>query len=120
MKIILKKCISTLAVSIFIIMAPMARGMDPILSGANIDLVEIMPSATVNQNPILLAAGEEDTAGNNARGATGADDQVSEPESASETDNKESSANSKPAPLKSFKPSEEIAAEQAVDFPVDI
>jgi len=98
----------------------MAQGLVPILPGTNTNRGEIMPSATVNQNPILLAADEEETAGDNAQGATGSDGQVSKPESVSETDNKESSGKSKPAPMKSFKPSEEIAAEQAVDFPVDI
>ena len=109
-----------LAVSMFMMMAPMAQGMGSILSGTYTDRGEIMPSATVGQNLILLAAGEEETAGVNPQGATVSDDQVSEAGAVSETDNKESSAKSKPAPLKSFKPSEEIAAEQAVDFPVDI
>ena len=98
MKESLNKRISALALSIVLMMAPM----------------------TLEMGPILLAANEEDTAGDNPQGATGADDQVSEPETVSETDNKDSSTKSKPAPLKSFKPSEEIAAEQAVDFPVDI
>ena len=116
----LNKRISTLAVSMFMMMAPMAQGIGSILSGTYTDRSEIMPSTTVNLNPILLAAGEEETAGDNPQGATVSDDQVSESGAVSETDNKESSANSKPVPLKSFKPSEEIAAEQAVDFPVDI
>ena len=120
MKSTLNKRMSTLVVSIFIMVAQMPGGMGPILPGANTDRGEIRPSTTVGQDPILLAAEAENTAGTNAQGATGADDQVSEPKSGSETDKKESSARSKPAPLKSFKPSEEIAAEQAVDFPVDI
>ena len=116
MKKILNKHISSLAASIFIMMAPMAQGMGPIAPGADTDRTEIMPSTTVSQNPILLAQNEENTGGDKAQGAPGANDPVSEPD----TDPKDPSAKSKPAPLKPFNPSEEIAAEQAVDFPVDI
>ena len=120
MKSSLNKRIATLVLSIVLTMAPMAQGMDPITSGADIDRTEIMPSTTVRQNSILLAQNEKNTAGENAQGANGADDPVLEPESGPNTDPKEPSAKSKPAPLKPFNPSEEIAAEQAVDFPVDI
>jgi hypothetical protein len=120
MKSSLNKRIATLAVSMLITMAPMNRGMGPITSGADIDRTEIMSSTTVRQKPILLAQNEENTAGDNAREAPGANDPVSEPESGPDTDPKDPSAKSKPAPLKPFNPSEEIAAEQAVDFPVDI
>jgi hypothetical protein len=112
--------ISALAVSIFIMTAPMAQGMPPVAPGENPERAEIMPSATPRQKPMLLAENEENTAGEKAQTATGTKDPVSEPESGPETGNQEQSAKSKTAPLKPFKPSEEIAAEQAVDFPVDI
>jgi len=120
MKSSLNKRIATLALSIVLTMAPMAQGMGPITSGVDIDRTEIMPSTAVSQNPILLAKNEENKAGDKAQGATGANDPVSEPESGPDSDPKDPSAKSKPAPLKPFNPSEEIAAEQAVDFPVDI
>ena len=97
--------VSVSAISMFIMMAPMTQGMGPIAPGANTDRSEIMPSTTAIQNPILLAENEETTAGDNAQGAPGTND----PSAKSESD-----------PLKPFNPSEEIAAEQAVDFPVDI
>jgi hypothetical protein len=120
MKRSLDKHIATLSLSIVLTMSPMAQGMGPIVPGANTDRREIISSTTINQNPILLAQNEENTAGGNAQGAPGAEGQVSEPESGPDTDPKDPSAKSKPAPLKPFNPSEEIAAEQAVDFPVDI
>jgi len=120
MKSTLNKRVSTLAVSIILTMAPMAQGMGPILPGADTDRTEIMPSTTVRQNPILLAEDKENTAGDNAQGAPGANGPVSVPESGPDADPKDPSGKSKPAPLKPFNPSEEIAAEQAVDFPVDI
>ena len=41
-------------------------------------------------------------------------------ETGSKTDNKKESSDAKKKPLKDFKPSERIEAEQAVDFPYDI
>ncbi len=120
MKNTLKKRTATLALSIVLMMAPMTHGMGPITPVADTDRTEIMPSTTISQNPILLAENEENTAGDNAQGAPGANDPVSEPESGADADPKDPSGKSKPAPLKPFNPSEEIAAEQAVDFPVDI
>ena len=120
MKRTLNSSVSTLAVSVFIMMAPMTQGMGPIVPGADTDRTGIMPSSTGSRNPILLAENEETTAGDKAQGATGVNDPASEPESGADTDPKDPSAKSKPAPLKPFNPSEEIAAEQAVDFPVDI
>ena len=120
MKNLLNKYISALAVSLFIITAPMAQGMAPIAPAENSARTESMPSTTVRQKPMMLAENEENTAGDKSQTATGIKDQASEPESAPGTDKKDPSAKSKTAPLKPFKPSEEIAAEQAVDFPVDI
>ena len=112
--------ISTLAVSIFIMTAPMAQGKHSIAPGEAPERTEIMPSTTVRQKPMMLAENEENTAEEKAQTATGTKGRESEPESGPETNNKEQSPQSKTAPLKPFRPSEEIAAEQAVDFPVDI
>ena len=120
MKKILSKSIATLAISMFITMAPMTQGMGPIVPGADTDRAEIMPSTALRQDPILLVKNEENTVGDNAQEAPGANGPVSEPESGPDADPKDPSAKSKPEPLKPFNPSEEIAAEQAVDFPVDI
>ena len=111
---------SALAVSTLIMATPMAQGINSIAPGKNPERTEIMPSTTPMQKPMLLAENEENTAGENTQPATGTKDPVSEPKSGPETDDKEQSAKSKTAPLKPFRPSEEIAAEQAVDFPVDI
>ena len=120
MKSSLDKHIATLALSIVLMMALMTQGMGPILPGANVDRRESMLSTTLSQKAILLAQNEENTAGGNAQWAPGANGPVSEPKSGANADPKDPSAKSKPAPLKPFNPSEEIAAEQAVDFPVDI
>ena len=71
---------------------------------------------------MVLAENEENTTADKPQTAIGTKDQASESESESgpESDNKDPATKSKTTPLKSFRPSEEIAAEQAVDFPVDI
>ncbi|MGB9437585.1 MAG: hypothetical protein WCB15_06560 [Desulfobacterales bacterium] len=120
MKKTLNKPIPALAVAIFIMAAPVAQGIRSMAPGGNPERTEIVPLATVWHKPIMLAQNEDDTAGDKDRTATATGDRVSEVESGSVADPKDPSANSKAAPLKPFKPSEEIAAEQAVDFPVDI
>jgi hypothetical protein len=116
----LNKRISTLAISIFILIAPMTLGVHPMVPMDNTALPEIMSTAKARLKPVMLAENKKSAAGNNAQTTAGADGPEKEPESGPEADNKDPSAKSETAPLKSFKPSEEIAAEQAVDFPVDI
>ena len=120
MKNTLNISISALAVSMIIVTAPVAQGMPPIALGENPERTEINPSPTVRQEPIVLAENEDKTVGDKTQTAIDTKDQVSEPESDPESDNKDPATKTKTAPLKSFRPSEEIAAEQAVDFPVDI
>jgi hypothetical protein len=120
MKKILKKHILNLALSIVLIMAAVTQGKGPILLGKNTDRIESVFITTVSQSPILLAKDTENTAGEKTIEATAVDDQLAEPASGPQTDREDPSARSEPAPLKPFNPSEEIAAEQAVDFPVDI
>jgi hypothetical protein len=116
----LNKHISVLAVAVLIAAAPMAQGIHSIAPGEAPARTEINPSPRVRQKPMVLAENEEKTARDKSQTAVGTQDQASEPESGLESDNKDPATKSKTAPLKSFKPSEEIAAEQAVDFPVDI
>ena len=119
MKKTLNTRISFLAAAIFIMSAPMAQGMHPLAPGENPARKEVLPSTIVWQKPIMLAQNEGTTTDDKDRTATGTKDRLSEAESGSASDPKDP-AKSKTPPLKPFKPSEEIAAEQAVDFPVDI
>ena len=116
----LNKRIPVLAASIFIMTAPIAQGVCSLAPGAPPARRAVTASTNVWQKPILLAQNQENTAGDKDRTATGSKDRLSEAESGSAADPEDPSAKSKTAPLKPFKPSEEIAAEQAVDFPVDI
>ena len=98
----------------------MTLGVHSIVPMDNTALPKIMSTAAARLMPVMLAENKKSTAGDNAQTTAGADGPEKEPESRPEADDKDPSANSETAPLKSFRPSEEIAAEQAVDFPVDI
>jgi hypothetical protein len=73
-----------------------------------------------NGQSIVIAQNNAPTPDRGSQKTEENEDQASESGTA-ETENEiKSSNNSELKPLKPFKPSEEIAAEQAVDFPVDI
>ena len=116
----LNKRIPVLVASIFIMTAPIAQGVCSLAPGAPPAHRAVTVSTTVWQKPILLTQNQDNAAGDKNRTAVGTGDRASEAKSDSAADPKDPSAKSKTAPLKPFKPSEEIAAEQAVDFPVDI
>ena len=72
------------------------------------------------QKPLMLAENEKNSADDKAQTESNALNRTTEPGSEPQTGQNEPSDETKASPLKTFKPSEEIAAEQAVDFPVDI
>ena len=72
------------------------------------------------QKALMLVENEKSSAEDKAQTESTAPNRTTEPGSDPQTGHNEPSAGSRTSPLKDFKPSEEIAAEQAVDFPVDI
>jgi hypothetical protein len=68
-----------------------------------------------NSNTLFVAQNETPRAGND-KGAPSSESSESE----SKTDEEKKSNRAEEKPLKDFKPSEKIEAEQAVDFPYDI
>ena len=120
MKNTLNKRVSVLSVAMFIMTTPMAQVIGLIEPRETPGQIKFLTASTVEQRPMMLAENEENTNGEKALTKTGTKDPVSAAESSSESDKKETSTTSTSDPLKSFRPSEEIAAEQAVDFPVDI
>ena len=73
------------------------------------------PTEASNPHTVIVAQNESQTAGNETKEPSEAGKQ---PES--KTDEKKKSTGAKKKPLKDFRPSERIEAEQAVDFPYDI
>ena len=78
------------------------------------------PSLEQSGQPTIVAKNEQKTSNSNRKPQSDSQNQTMESDAAvkEKKGNTESEASNKP--LKPFKPSEEIAAEQAVDFPVDI
>lgn len=74
----------------------------------------------LNRKPIVVAENEPQAAENESRSTNENKDQSPDSETAErqKSDNNSNAAATKP--IKPFRPSEEIAAEQAVDYPVDI
>ena len=96
------------------------------MATGSIDLAEYIERAEVltsiiNRNPSLVFAKNEsndlDSEKNSKQKSTR---EGSEKDRGSKSGGTDTSTKAKPAPEKSFVPSEKIPAEQAVDFPVDI
>jgi hypothetical protein len=114
------KIISASLVLTFITITPMTLGMRSV-NQTDLNLPpDIIVAANTRSNPTILAEKDKTTTGKKAQTENDNKTKEIKPQNGSETDAKDPSAKSKAAPLKSFRPSEEIAAEQAVDFPVDI
>ena len=75
----------------------------------------IAPAEALNPHTVIVAQNESQSAGKETKAPSEAGKQ---PES--KTDEKKKSTGAKKKPLKDFRPSERIEAEQAVDFPYDI
>ena len=87
---------------------------------ASAESIQEQKSAEVAYGPIILAQTGPQPAESETRGAGGKNDQEPEPETAPAEKDGKTGEESSPKTMRPFKPSEEIAAEQAVDFPVDI
>lgn len=85
-----------------------------IIKTAGIDFFES------SKQPILLAENEQKTASEESKPQTDDRDQPIDTGEKSIEKNGKAEIEAPKKPLKPFKPSEEIAAEQAVDFPWDI
>lgn len=105
---------------ISIMIAPMAQEIRSITPATKPTGLEISHPAMSGQRPFMLVENEESNAEEKTQTDAAARNRAKEPGSDPQTGQNETSVGSKTVPLKDFKPSEEIAAEQAVDFPVDI
>ncbi len=104
----------------FLMGVPATSGRIPFAQQTPVERRQSLHPFEFNRKSIVVAENGREARGSGSQTTNENKDQASEPETEV---NKNSSNNSKDAetkPLKPFKPSEEIAAEQAVDFPVDI
>ena len=91
-----------------------------IVQGENYDHPKFLFSNIERHEPMVLAANESNSPAGEENSKTESTRKGSESDGGSKTGNTDPSTKVKPAPRKSFVPSEKIPAEQAVDFPVDI
>ena len=99
---------------------PAAPGRSLLATDTPAERAKIIHTFEINHNSIFLAENELEASESVSQSSNENKDQA--PSSAT-VDREESGKNSDAAetkPIKPFKPSEEIAAEQTVDFPVDI
>ena len=74
----------------------------------------------LNRKSIVMAENEQRAAENRSQSTDENQERTAKPEAAAKENSGNNADGAATKPLKPFKPSEEIAAEQAVDFPVDI
>jgi len=84
------------------------------------EIAEFMHSTALNTETIRLAENEGSAPINDEESQAAPENEVVKSASESGAGKSEQSTKAKSKSLKPFVPSEEIAAEQAVDFPVDI
>ena len=105
---------------VFIVIVPMAQGIHSKPPAEKTTGTEIPHVDLRWQNPLMLVENEKSGTEEKAQTESATPNRTTGPGSEPQNGQNEQSAGTKASPLKDFKPSEEIAAEQAVDFPVDI
>jgi len=116
-----KKIIFVITCLVFLLGAPAALARIPYSSNIPVDRPKRIHPFESSQKSIVLAQNDEPRAAE--KGAQSADEDTDQSPDSKTADSEKSGNDSDDAatrPIKPFKPSEEIAAEQAVDFPVDI
>jgi hypothetical protein len=116
----LKKIISAITGLLFLVSAPGALAWIPRASNIPAEQTQsIHPFELVRQS-IVVAENNPDPAESSTQPAKENKDQAPDSEAAESGNSGNNPDDAAAKPIKPFKPSEEIAAEQAVDFPVDI
>ena len=108
-----KKFIYLILLSSFLMITPAASAGIIHDSNLPVEQTNNVHPFDLDRRPIVLAENDVQT-------TTEDQDQAPTPETAESEKADNTSEDAATKPVKPFKPSEEIAAEQAVDFPVDI
>ena len=107
-------------ISLFLIAVPTAHGMEARVQDIHPQRIQSIRPFELNRKSVVMAENKQKTAAKQSQSGGETQEHTAEPEAAVKNNSGSSSDDAKTKPLKPFKPSEEIAAEQAVDFPVDI
>ena len=117
---VFKKIIFVITGLLFLMSVPAALAWIPLVPNIPADRIKIIHTIKLNFNSIFLAENESEAADNESQSTNENKDQAPNSEAAEKKNSGSNSNAAETKPIKPFKPSEEIAAEQAVDFPVDI
>lgn len=115
-----KKYLFMITVWSLLIVVPIPQGMGTHFPTLLAERIQSVRSFEFNRKSIVVAENEQKAAENRSRSTRENQDQTAKPEAAAKENSSNEADGAAAKPLKPFKPSEEIAAEQAVDFPVDI
>jgi hypothetical protein len=100
--------------------APVTLGKSPVAPDTHAERTQSIYPFELIRKSIVVAESEQEAAERGGQTTSENKDPASGPEAEVTEKNSKKSGDGKTKPLKPFVPSEEIAAEQAVDFPVDI
>ena len=115
-----KKIILGLILLTFTMGASVTIGRSYHVPDINTVRIESIRTLKIKQNAIVVAENEPDLAESESKPAADKKNRASGSGEKITENSSKSSDDEKTKPLKPFVPSEEIAAEQAVDFPIDI
>ena len=115
-----KKKIFLIVVLCFIMDAPVMPVSSLPAMDSPVGQIQKFHALEIESRSIIMAQTESQTANSDTQKTSPKEDQTSKTGKAKTENSKKDSKDSASKSLKPFKPSEEIAAEQAVDFPVDI
>jgi hypothetical protein len=115
-----KKIIFVITGLLFLMSAPAALAWIPHSTNIPAERTKSLHPFELSRQLIVVAENEPDAAESGAQPASDNQDQAPDSGTADSEKSGSDSDDAATKPIKPFKPSEEIAAEQAVDFPVDI
>jgi hypothetical protein len=116
----LNKIIFLIMVLHFIMDAPVMPVSSLPAIGSPVEQIQKFHSLEIESGSIIMAQTKSQTAKSDTQKSSAKEDQATKSGTAKTESNRTKSNHAESKPLKPFKPSEEIAAEQAVDFPADI
>ncbi len=115
-----KKIISLLILLSFLMSATAAPGRSFLDTDIPAERTKSIHTFELNRKSIFVAENEPQASENGSQSTTENKDQSLDSGTADKKQSGKNADDAETKPIKPFKPSEEIAAEQAVDYPVDI
>ena len=116
----LKKIIFVITGLLFLMSVPATPGGSHLTTDTPAERAQNIHTFELNRDSIVVAENQSEAADNDSQSTNENKDQAPSSDTAARERSGKNSDDAETKPIKPFKPSEEIAAEQAVDYPVDI